>query len=108
MAGKFVIEKSASGFRFNLKSGNGETILSSETYQSEAGARNGAESVKKNSMEDARYERKTDASSANYFVLKAGNGEIIGKSETYSSEAAMEKGIQAVKMNAADAQIVSG
>lgn len=107
MAGKFEITKSADGYRFNLKSGNGEIVLSSESYASESGARNGAESVKNNSMQDSLYERKTDANGANYFVLKAGNGEIIGRSETYSSEQAMEKGVQAVKMNAADAQIVS-
>lgn len=106
MAGKFEIMQSAGGYRFNLKSGNGEIVLSSESYESESSARNGAQSVINNSMEDARYERKTDSSGANYFVMKAGNGEIIGKSEAYSSEAAMEKGIQAVKMNAADAQIV--
>jgi uncharacterized protein YegP (UPF0339 family) len=107
MAGKFEISKSASGHRFNLKSGNGEIVFSSENYESESAAREGAESVMNNAMEDARYERKTDASGANYFVLKAGNGEIIGRSETYSSEQALEKGIQAVKMNASDASIVS-
>jgi uncharacterized protein YegP (UPF0339 family) len=108
MAGKFEILKSASGYRFNLKSGNGEIVLSSENYESESAARKGAESVMNNAMQDARYERKTDASGAGYFVLKAGNGEIIGRSETYSSEQALEKGVQAVKMNASDASIVSG
>lgn len=107
MAGKFEILQSAGGYRFNLKSGNGEIVFSSESYASESAAREGAQSVVSNSMEDARYERKTDSGGANYFVLKAGNGEIIGRSETYSSEAAMENGIQAVKMNAADAQIVN-
>ena len=106
MAGKFEILQSADGYRFNLKAGNGEIVFSSESYASENGAKQGAESVKNNSMQDSLYERKTDAGGAAYFVLKAGNGEIIGKSETYSSEAAMERGIQAVKMNAADAQIV--
>lgn len=107
MAGKFEILQSAGGYRFNLKAGNGEIVFSSESYQSESAARQGAQSVVSNSMEDARYERKTDSSGANYFVLKAANGEIIGKSESYSSEAAMEKGIQSVKMNAADAQITN-
>ena len=35
-----------------------------------------------------------------YFVLKAANGEIIGKSESYSSEAACKNGIMSVKKNA--------
>ena len=40
-----------------------------------------------------------------HFVLKAGNGEIIGTSEMYSSAAAMEKGIASVKTNAPGAKI---
>jgi hypothetical protein len=39
-------------------------------------------------------------------VLKAANGEIIGKSEMYSSDAAMENGIASVVKNAAEAEIV--
>ena len=34
------------------------------------------------------------------FVLKAGNGEIIGVSETYSSESACKNGVESVRKNA--------
>ena len=34
------------------------------------------------------------------FVLKAGNGEIIGVSETYSSESACKNGIESVRKSA--------
>ena len=34
------------------------------------------------------------------FVLKAGNGEIIGVSETYNSESACKNGIESVRKNA--------
>ena len=34
------------------------------------------------------------------FVLKAGNGEVIGVSETYSSESACANGIESVRKNA--------
>ena len=37
------------------------------------------------------------------FVLKAGNGEIIGVSETYSSESACKNGVESVRKNAAAA-----
>jgi len=40
------------------------------------------------------------------FNLKAGNGEIIGKSEMYSSTSAMENGIASVEKNAPDADVV--
>ena len=101
MAGKFELEKSTNGqFHFRLKAGNGEPILSSESYATKAGAANGIESVKTNAPVDERYERKTATSGQSYFVLKAANGEPLGRSETYSSNSAMESGISSVKNNA--------
>ncbi|MCV5334869.1 YegP family protein, partial [Escherichia coli] len=70
---------------FNLKASNGQVILSSETYDSRKSAENGIESVRKNSQVDARFERKTAKDGSAYFVLKAANGEPIGKSEMYKS-----------------------
>jgi uncharacterized protein YegP (UPF0339 family) len=40
------------------------------------------------------------------FNLKAGNGEIIATSETYTTKAAAENGIESVRKNAADATVV--
>ena len=39
------------------------------------------------------------------FVLKAGNGEIIGVSETYTSESACKNGIESVRKNAVAATL---
>lgn len=101
MAGKFELRSSTNGqFYFRLLAGNGEQILSSETYGTKMGAKHGIESVKNNASDDNRYERKTSTSGQPYFVLKAGNGESIGRSETYSSVSAMESGITSVKNNA--------
>jgi uncharacterized protein YegP (UPF0339 family) len=106
MAGKFELYNSTNGqFRFRLKAGNGEPILSSEAYQSKSGAENGIKSVKTNAPNDARYERKESSSGQPFFVLKAGNGEPLGRSETYSSNSAMENGIESVKRNAPEAAI---
>jgi uncharacterized protein YegP (UPF0339 family) len=106
MAGKFVIKKSSDGqFFFNLKAGNGETILTSELYKAKSSALNGVESVKKNAPLDERYERKTDKSGHPRFNLKAANGEVIGSSESYSSESAREHGIESVKTNAPTATV---
>ena len=44
-------------------------------------------------VDDARFERKVAKNGEPYFVLKAANGQIIGQSETYSGEAAMENGV---------------
>ena len=107
MAGKFELKKTESGkFMFNLKAGNGQIILVSQMYESKASAENGIESVRKNSADDARFERKVAKNGEPFFSLTATNGQNIGKSETYSSESAMENGVQSVKTNAPDAEVV--
>lgn len=104
MAGKFELKTTAGEqFMFNLKAGNGEVILTSELYKAKDSAENGIDSVKRHVADDANFERKTASNGQPYFVLKASNGQIIGKSEMYSSEAAMENGIASVKKNAPDA-----
>lgn len=107
MAGKFELKKSPSNqFMFNLKASNGQVILTSEQYGEKRGAEGGIASVKQNAADDSRYERKTAKDNSPYFVLKASNGQVIGKSEMYSSAAAMENAIQSVKSNAPNADIV--
>lgn len=104
MAGKFEIKTSANGkVHFNLKAGNGQIILSSEMYETKAAAENGIDSVRRNAADDARYERKVSSNGKPYFNLKASNGQVIGRSEMYESESAMENGIRSVKENAPDA-----
>ena len=46
--GKFVIKKTNTGYNFNLKANNGETIATSEVYTTLDAARNGVASVAKN------------------------------------------------------------
>lgn len=108
MAGSFVIEKGSSSgkYHFNLRAGNYEKILTSETYETKAGAEGGIDSVKANAPDDARYDRKTAKDGSPYFTLSATNGKVIGRSEMYSTTAAMEKGIESVKANAPDAPVI--
>jgi uncharacterized protein YegP (UPF0339 family) len=101
MAGTFELKDASAGqFMFNLKAGNGEIILTSETYVAKAGAANGIAAVRTNAPNDARYVRKTSSDDQHYFVLKAANGETLGRSEMYTSIAAREKGIASVQANA--------
>lgn len=100
MAGRFVLMGPSGGqYRFVLKAANGEIILYSERYTTKAGAMNGIQSVKANSPIDARYDRKSTVNGLPMFNLKAANGEVIGASESYSSDAAREGGISSVKAN---------
>ncbi|GEC71681.1 hypothetical protein SAMN05443543_10161 [Flavobacterium flevense] len=104
--GKYLVTKRVNGeFQFNLKAGNGQTILASEGYSTKAGCENGIESVRKNAQDDGRFERKESSNGKHYFNLKAGNNQIIGNSEMYESVAARENGIESVKKNAPDAII---
>ncbi|OEK07938.1 hypothetical protein A8C32_15835 [Flavivirga aquatica] len=104
--GKFEIKKDKSEqYRFNLKAGNGQVILSSEAYKAKSSCENGIESVRTNSQDNSKYERLTAKDNSPYFNLKATNGQIIGTSEMYSSTDAMENGIASVKNNAPDASV---
>ena len=100
MAGWYELSKAQDGqFRFVLKAGNAETILTSELYTTKAAALNGIASVQKNSPDDARYDRLTAKNDKPYFNLKAANHQIIGSSQLYASEASRDKGIESVKTN---------
>lgn len=102
MAGKFVLRKGegkSESYRFTLRAGNGQVVLTSESYASKSAAESGAKSVAKNCGNDKCYERKVAKDGRAYFVLKSTNGEVIGQSQMYKSNAAMEKGIRSVKAN---------
>ncbi|MAT43631.1 MAG: hypothetical protein CL609_14935 [Anaerolineaceae bacterium] len=107
MAGKFELKQLKNEqYLFNLKASNGQIILTSEQYKSKSGAVNGIESVRKNAVNESRFEVLESKNGEPYFVLKAGNGEVIGRSEIYSSDAACKNGIQSVMKNAPDAELV--
>ena len=118
--GKFVIKTVATGIKFDLKASNGETILTSEVYTTEAACRKGIASVQKNAplagVEDQtapdfqavkhpKFEMYQDKAGEYRFRLKATNGEIIGVSEGYTAKASCKNGIASVQKNAEDADI---
>ena len=118
--GKFVIKKTATGVKFDLKAGNGEVIATSEVYTTEDACRNGIASVQKNApvadVEDQTvegYEEKKNPKFEVYedkggefrFRLKATNGQVIAASEGYTAKASCMNGIESVKKNAPDAEI---
>ena len=107
MPGKFELKQAKNGkFYFNLKAGNGEIILTSQMYADKRGCKNGIESVRKNSASEGQFDTQEDKKGSPYFVLKAKNSEVIGRSESYSSKSSMKKGISSVMRNAPDARVV--
>jgi len=118
---KFVIRTVNSGIKFDLKASNGQVILTSEVYTTEAACRKGIESIMKNApianvenqteegyetMTHPKFEMYQDKAGEFRFRLKARNGEIIGTSEGYTAKAGCLNGIESVKKNAADAEVV--
>ena len=55
--------------------------------------------VKDCSRRAASYEVRESKSGSGYFVLKGGNGHVIGHSEQYKSRRALANGMQSVRKN---------
>lgn len=53
-----------------------------------------------------KVELYADRSGGYRFRLKAGNGEVIATSESYTTKAAAKNGIESVKTNAPGAEVV--
>ncbi len=119
--GKFIVKEVKTGFKFDLKAGNGETIATSEVYTTQAGCLNGIESVRKNAVEakledqtvenfetvtNPKFEVYVDKAGEFRFRLKSRNGEIIATGEGYKAKASCLNGIDSVRRNAPDAELV--
>lgn len=107
--GKFIVSTRTNGeFQFNLQATNGQVILSSQGYAAKPTCLSGIESVKTNSQDDSKFEKLTAANGKFYFNLKATNGQVVGSSQMYEAEAGRDNGIESVKTNAKDAEVVEG
>lgn len=117
---KFVIRTVPSGIKFDLKATNGQTIATSEVYDTRASCLRGIESVRKNApvagVEDhtepdfrrrinPKFEMYQDRRGEYRFRLKARNGAIIAVSEGYTTKVSCENGIESVRKNADMAEI---
>jgi uncharacterized protein YegP (UPF0339 family) len=111
-------------FRFHLKATNGQIIAVSQSYGTRESAVKGIASIKKNApiaktadfttpegtkpepthvagiVQDPVFEIMCDVGGKVRFHLKAGNGQIIAASQSYTTLTAAEKGIASVKKNA--------
>ena len=104
--GKFITLTGSDGqYYFNLVASNGQVILSSEGYSTHHERNHGINAIHSNSILSSSFEKKISSNGKYYFVLRAGNGEIIGHSELYESPASRDNGIESVKNNARDAEV---
>lgn len=94
---RFTVFEGADGrFFFNLRAKNGQIVLQSQGYTTEAAAYNGTFSVANYGTNSARYDIRQSASGAYYFNIKAENGQVVGTSQTYSSKSSAVRGRDAV------------
>jgi uncharacterized protein YegP (UPF0339 family) len=84
-------------FHFNLFAKNGQIVLSSESYTSEAAAWNGAFAVQDAASVTTNFAVKAASDGRYYFTLTADNGQIVGMSQMYTSKAAAQDGITSVQ-----------
>ena len=118
--GKFIIKETKTGFTYRLKSGNMQTVCTSQVYKTMSSCKAGIESLKKfcNScvedqtlksfepLKNPKYEIYLDKANQYRFRLKANNGEIIILSEDgYSSKSGCKNGIESIAKNAPDATV---
>ena len=119
--GKFIVKETEKTVHFNLVASNGEVIGSSQNYSTKDGCMNGIESVRKNAeaakVEDQtvegfetetnpKFEIYEDKAGEFRFRLKARNGEIILSSEGYKAKASCKNGIESVRRNVVNAEVV--
>ncbi len=114
--GKYVVKKTKTGIKFDLKASNGEVIACSEVYASKAACMNGIRSVMTNApiaaVEDQsaesyevcknpKFEVYLDKAGEYRFRLKARNGQIIATGEGYKARKSCMNGIESIRKNAA-------
>lgn len=118
--GKFVIRRVNSGIKFDLKATNGQVIATSEVYESKDACLDGVESVRKNAATDKvedqtvgaealtnpKFEVYEDKGGEFRFRLKARNGQIVAVSEGYTTHKACLDGVESVRKNAPEAEVV--
>ena len=119
--GKFVVRSTEKGSRFNLVAGNGQVIATSQTYKSLTSCLNGVKSVRTNApvaaVEDQtkedfaqekcpKFQIYLDKAGEFRFRLLAKNGQNIAASEGYTRIDSCLNGIESVRKNAVDAEVV--
>src|SRR4051812_41406911 len=82
---------------FHLLAGNGEKVLQSQGYATQASAVSGIESLKANGQDASKYLLREASDGAWYFVVAAAaNGEILAVSEMYTAQSKATRAMTSV------------
>jgi uncharacterized protein YegP (UPF0339 family) len=91
---KFTVFKGIDAkYYFNLRAANGEIVMQSQSYGAQSSAVGGVSSVQTNGKIASRYELRDTGNGQWYFVLKASNGAVIARGETYVSKSNAQRAV---------------
>lgn len=94
----FEFFKTDKGFGWRMKMPNREILLRSGYYATFEDCQNSAEAARRSSFIKENYELRTNKNE-HTFLLKAVNGEILGRSESFVSAKARDAAIQTILTN---------
>ncbi len=80
-------------FYFQFLAEDGTVLLNSQSYTEKNTCFDGIKSVIQNAASPERYESSIDGDGKHFFILKAANGQEIGRSTKYNSEDALNAAI---------------
>jgi len=84
-------------YYFDLVADNGQNVLRSEGYETTEGAANGIAAVVANGVDSHSFEVSEAKDGEYYFNLVAGNNEIVGTSQMYSTKSNATRGANTVR-----------
>lgn len=91
-------------FYFTLRLDDGNAVVTSEGYKQKASAKKGIESVKKNGAA-GKIELKEGSTGKPFFVVKATNGQIVGKSRQFATVEERDAAVEAIKSGVSEAGV---
>lgn len=120
--GKFTVQQLRSGYKFNLKAGNGQIIATSTVYLTMEACVEAIHSVQRcanspiedqtlphgETFEAPKYELYHNDKGTKCFRLRDEQGTIVAYSEGYTAKRSCKTGIQSVMLNAPEAPIITG
>ena len=101
--GKFVVKPVKSGYTFHLKARNGEESVKKNAEAAHLEDQTAKEPVP---AKNPKFELYLDKGGKYRFHLKASNGEIIAVSAAYKEKGSCLKGIDSVRRNAPEAEVI--
>ena len=92
-------------YYFQFLSDSNQVVLTSQGYQSEEACEAGARAVIQQAGNPDRYESVTDADGQNYFILRTGNNQEIGRSVSFADANALQAGMTLMQSEGAQVEL---